>query len=470
MNDANDKSYILLINPPFQRIVYKRVRPYIPYGLLYIATYLEKNGYKSKVYNADFQPLSNFKSDEKKLWSEIKTIIEKEKPDIVGIGVMTPQNDYALKIASIVKSFDKDITVVLGGYHATFFAGELIKDENVDFIVRNEGEITTLELVEAIKNNLNFENVKGITYKKENKVLTNPNRDMIKNLDDFPFPNRELLINKELYPLSEFGIIIPCRGCPFCCTFCSSNYYWNYRSRSERNIVDEIEYLKNKYHLLEYWLEGDNFFIDKKDLINFSKELKSRNLRIIWGGMARVDIISDELVKELKSSGLCNISLGIESGSQKILDIVDKKISIKQVENAVKILKKRGIFVNTYWMIGFQEETEETITQTKNFIKKLKPHIARTFIMTPFPGSQEYLKAKKYGRLNSTNWSDFHVRNAYLLKRPYIDNEIIDKEINGFFDELAKKETTNWMIFLLFHPKFMIKKVIQVIYYLKYRH
>lgn len=121
-------------------------------------------------------------------------------------------------------------------------------------------------------------------------------------------------------------------------------------------------------------------------------------------------------------------------------------------------------------LIGFgaQEETENTINQTKNFLKELKPHIARTFIMTPFPGSEEYEKAKKHNRLNSDKWSDFQVRNPYLLKRPYIKNEIIEEEFNGFFDKMAKKEVTNWMCFLLTHPRCMAKKLKELRYRLKY--
>jgi len=356
----------------------------------------------------------------------------------------------------------------LGNYHATFTADEIIKEKNVDFVVRREGEITTLELVKSLIEGIYLEDIKGLTYKKNGRVIKNTDRLFIENLDNLPFTDRELLLNKDFYPRSEFGIIIPCRGCPFQCTFCSSHKFGSYRTRSVKNVVDEIEYLRNRYHLLEFWMEGDNFFINKKDILDFCKELKTRKLGIMWGVMARVDNIDDELVKEMKSCGLCNVSLGIESGSQKILDILNKRVTIEQIKNAVKILKKRGIFVNTYWMIGFQEESEDTIYQTKKFIKELKPHIARTFIMTPFPGSEEYEKAKKHKRFNSENWSDFQVRNAYLLKRPYIRNETIDEEFNGFFDEMAKKEVINWMVFLLTHPRCMSKKLKELIYTFKY--
>ena len=463
------KPYVLFINPPLQRIIYKKVRPYVPYGLLYIATFLQSNGIRSRVYNADLEKPDNIQNNKDEIWNEIKKVIETEKPDVVAIGVLTPQHEYALKIASIVKSFDEKIPVILGGVHATFVFEEMIRDVNVDFIVRNEGEETTLELIQKLVENSSFENINGITYIKNGDIVSNPIREPIKNLDAIPFPDRELILDNNFYPKSEFGIIIPCRGCPFNCSFCSSFKYSKYRGRSAKNIVDEIEYIKEKYHIMEFWMEGDNFFINKRELIDFCKELKDRKLKIIWGSMARVDIIDDNTVKEMKSSGLCNISLGIESGSQEILNVINKRITVDQIKKAVKILKKRGIFVNTYWMVGFYEETPDSINQTKNLIKKIKPHLVRTFIMTPFPGSEEFIKAKKMNSLNSNKWTDFHVRNPYLLKRPYISNKIIDKEFNGFFYDLAKKEVKSWMIYLITHPRCLLRKIIEFVYSIKYK-
>ncbi|RLF26601.1 MAG: hypothetical protein DRN01_04410, partial [Thermoplasmata archaeon] len=310
---VSQNPYVLLINPPFQRLLYAE-RPYIPYGLLYIATFLQKNGIKSKVYNADLRTNNTVNQESEEIWKEIEHVVKREKPDVVGIGVLTPQYASALKVASIVKNFDRDIPVIFGGVHSTFMADEVALGENVDIVVRGEGEETTLDIVKTLIKGESLKNVSGITYRKNKKIVRNPDRPLIKNLDILPFPDRELLINKRFYPHSEFGVITPSRGCPYRCTFCSSNAFWGYRTRSAENIVDEIEYLKDRYHLLDFWLEGDSFLIIRRHVLQLCKELKARKLHIMWGAMARVDQIDKELIKEMKSSGFCNISLGCESG------------------------------------------------------------------------------------------------------------------------------------------------------------
>lgn len=453
--------YVLLINPPFQRLLYAE-RPYIPYGLLYIASFLQENDIKSKVYNADLRTKTvNQKKDE--IWKEVEHVIRRESPDVVGIGVLTPQFASALKVASIVKDFDRNIPVLFGGVHSTFKADEVALEKNVDVVVRGEGEETVFDVVKTLIRGESFKNVRGVTFRRNSRVVHNPDRPLIKNLDVLPFPDRELLINKRFYPHSEFGVITPSRGCPYRCTFCSSNAFWGYRTRSAKNIVDEIEYIKDNYHLLDFWLEGDSFLINRKHVLELCRELKKRRLHIMWGAMARVDQIDKELVKEMKSSGFCNISLGCESGSQKILGAVNKGVTVEQIRKAVKLLKEGGVFVNTYWMIGYQEETMETIQKTKSLIKELKPHLVRTFIMTPFPGSVEYEKAKAYGRLLSKDWSDYHVSNPYLVRRPYVDNKVIEKEYNEFL-RMEENEALVWFIYLLSHPKFFLMKTFEALY------
>ncbi|HHH80142.1 MAG TPA: radical SAM protein [Thermoplasmatales archaeon] len=459
---VSQNPYVLLINPPFQRLLYAE-RPYIPYGLLYIATFLQKNGIKSKVYNADLRTNNTVNQEGGRIWKEIEHVVKREKPDVVGIGVLTPQYASALKVASIVKNFDGDIPVIFGGVHSTFMADEVALGENVDIVVRGEGEETTLDIVKTLMTEESLKNVSGITYRKNKEIVRNPDRPLIKNLDILPFPDRELLINKRFYPHSEFGVITPSRGCPYRCTFCSSNAFWGYRTRSAENIVDEIEYLKDRYHLLDFWLEGDSFLIIRKHVLQLCKELKARKLRIMWGAMARVDQIDKELIKEMKSSGFCNISLGCESGSQKILDAINKGVTVEQIRNAVRLLKKEGIFVNTYWMVGYQEETVETIKETKNLMKELKPNLIRTFIMTPFPGSAEYRKAKAFGRLLSNDWSDYHVSNPHLLKRPYIDNKVIEQEYKEFL-KMEERETSAWFLYLMSHPKLLLMKTFETLY------
>ena len=465
-NNLTKNPNILFINPPFQRLL-KTIRPYIPYGLLYLASYLENKGFKTKVYNADLKINRKNSESKSEIFKEANDVIKNELPDIVGIGFQTPQYNSALETAKIVKNLNDNIPIIVGGIHPTFMADETAREKYFDIVVRREGEVTVLELINALIDNRSLKDVKGITYKENSSIISTADRPLIQDLDSIPFPNRELLLNKNYYPHAELGIITLSRGCPYSCSFCASKAFWGFRTRTPKNIVDEIEYLKKKYHLAEFWLEGDTFLINRSHVSDLCLELKSRKLNILWGGMARVDQINKELIKDMKSCGLCNISLGVESGSQKILDITKKGITVDQVKKAVKILKAEGIFVNTYWMIGFQEETQETLNETKKLIKKLNPHLARTFILTPFPGTEEYEKAKRKNRLLSEDWSQYHVGNPYLIKRPDIDNEIIKQEYYGDFKDIAKKEVIQWISYLLFHPKLITRKFLEVMYQLK---
>ena len=467
MEKINPDPYILLVNPYFQRKIGTN-RPYVPYGLLYIATFLSSKGFKAKVYDADLIMEGRRYKEEDKILQEVRDILKNESPDIIGIGITTPQYKPAIKIAEISKELNKNVIVVVGGVHATFMSEDTAKEKFFDIIIRREGELTFLDLINCLINGSNLSNVMGITFVEDDKVVNTPDRPPIEDLDSIPFPDRSLLLNHKHYPHSEFGIILPNRGCPNSCSYCSSKAYWlRHRTRSAKNIVDEIEFLKNKYNLFDFWLEADSFLINKNHVRELCHEIKSRRLNIMWGAMARIDEFDKDIIKKLKSSGFCNVSLGIESGSQEILDSIGKKITIKQIKKTVKTLKSEGIFVNTYWMIGFPNETIKTLNETKNFIKELKPNLARTFIMTPFPGCKEYEIAKKENRLLSCDWSDYHVENAYLLKRPGINNEIIEKEYYGEFMDLQKKQWINWLVYLIFHPNLFIKKIFEILYQYK---
>ncbi|HHH79633.1 MAG TPA: radical SAM protein, partial [Thermoplasmatales archaeon] len=265
---------ILFINPPSLRLIALKDKftypfPYVPYGPLHVATYVEKHGFKVKVYNADFNVRRVLDKNEEVIWDEVRNVLRKLKPDVLGISMRTLQYRSAIRTAQIARELNSDVVVVVGGWHPTFMPKETIQEKSFDFVVRREGEETFLELIKALIDGKPLNRVRGIAYREGKRIFLTPEKPLIQNLDVLPFPNRELLIYKKYYPYLEISTITPSRGCTHHCTFCPSNAFWGYRTRSAKNIVDEIEFLKNKYGMEEFWFLSESFFINKKNVLSF---------------------------------------------------------------------------------------------------------------------------------------------------------------------------------------------------------
>jgi len=391
---------VLLISPPWYRI-FGGSSFASPLGLCYIAAVLEEHGYDVVIYNADFKNNLELISDREitarydeylrilkninhPLWKEIQRVISYQSPDIVGISVTTAKYGSALNISHLVKIFDPKIPVVWGGVHPTILPEETIKNKDVDIVVRGEGEYTFLDLIENIDN---LNDVLGITYKENDKIIHNPNRPLIQNLDELPFPARHLLLEKENYPPEAFGNIFASRGCPYNCIFCASHKVWTrkVRYRSPENVVDEIKYIQKTFKTHHFRFEDDSFTINKKWVYEICNLLIKEKLNIQWTTETRADIVTDDLIKKMKLAGCKNITIGVESGNEKILKKIKKGITIEQIKNANKILKQNGVGLSAFFMIGFPWETKREINNTISLMKELDPSIAVFSVATPYP-------------------------------------------------------------------------------------
>ncbi len=266
---------VLLINPS-QRQVYGKIGApdYPPLGLGYIASILENKGHKVKIIDIDADVIS------------LKVFLAIAKRyDIVGLTSTSPTFNQAENLCKLVKENTKAITI-LGGIHATIVPSECLKNDFIDFIVRGEGEKTIVDLLDTLKNNKDIKNVKGISFKKNNKIIHNPSRELIKNLDEIPFPARHLFSQqKYTYPDSLLSPVMPImssRGCPHNCTFCCTKLIFSrsVRFRSPKNIVDEIEQLIKNYGVKEIHFWDDNFTLNKKRVFQIKDELKKRNIKL----------------------------------------------------------------------------------------------------------------------------------------------------------------------------------------------
>ena len=414
---------IVLINP---RLRAWSPNVWVPLSLTYIAAVLEKEGHTVKIIDMN----------ERKMKDDDLRANLKEDVDVVGITGMITEYKKIMKIIDIAKERLPDRKVILGGPLATTLPQQLLEQSNADFMVVGEGENTTPVLIQAIRQESDFAEIRGIAYKKpffkkesftkeksyfihakngEEIVINEPVRH-IDNLDTIPFPARHLL-DMEKYISNHFAAfgweiegfdkirstnLISSRGCPYNCTFCFKGMWgYKWRGRTAENIIAEMELLKDKYNVNAFFFNDDTFAINKKRIFEFTTLLKENGLDVVWDCNGRVDLMQKDMLKAMHDAGCVGIAYGIESGNQSILDSMKKNITIEQTKKVVKWTKEIGIKAAGYFMIGTLGETKETIMETINFAKALDLDSYSFSITTPFPGTKLYTEAMKKGLIQT---------------------------------------------------------------------
>ncbi|UCG53881.1 MAG: cobalamin-dependent protein [Dehalococcoidia bacterium] len=449
---------IVFVNPPY--IHFEGIRESgghgAPLNLAYLAAYLRQHiSCQVSILDAEILGLSYLGIEEK---------LREMLPDIVGMTSPTPAMNHVAKIAEIAKKINRGCIVIVGGPHPSGLPEQTAQIPNIDFVVIGEGELTLLELVEAVQSKeTSFSHIDGLAYKLDDRIIITNRRSLIENLDTIPFPARDLL-NLKLYhstPTKKVSggesstPMLTGRGCPYNCIYCISNLIWQrrYRVRSPQNIVDEIEECVNKYNLTEFNFHDDAFTFLEDHVINVCKEIQRRKLDISWVCFGRIGNISRNRVVEMKKAGCKMISFGIESGSQEILKLMRKNITMDQISQDVKIVKDEGVAVHASFMLGNIGETRETAEKTIKLAKKLDIDNATFFITTPFPGTDLYKIALQKGYITQdSNWGDF----APLTKSlpPLVQDNLTHSE-------LLKLQKRAFLSFYL-RPRFVFKKLQQI--------
>jgi len=344
----------------------------------------------------------------------------------------------SLLSAKAAKEALPNVAVVLGGPHATFMDQQIIEEETaVDIIVRGEGEETLLDLTDNINNQKKLENINGITFRSNNQTVRTPNRPFIQNLDQLPKPaynyfqlEKYRLFGKKVLP------VITSRGCPFQCAFCVATRMFGkqYRMRSAENVLDELEWLKNEHGAESYTFYDDTLTFDKQRLFKICEGIKTRKINLPWDCQTRVDQVSKEVLEKMKAAGCQQVFFGVESGCQEILNLVNKKTSIEQNENAIKLAKKAGLFVTISLMIGYPGETSATAKKTLDFVKRAKPDDAYLCIATPYPGTELRSLVEKNGWKISSNWDLFNTMTPVFDNPEFTSDELINIR-KKFYDD-----------------------------------
>jgi anaerobic magnesium-protoporphyrin IX monomethyl ester cyclase len=383
---------VLLISPPVRN---PREVSLIPSGLLSIGGFLRKSasgGYEVKVYDSCFPNQTSYQEKIEKT----NKMIKEYAPDFLGLGFPTEAFESAIEIAKQVKDIDNNIIIVVGGIHPTAKPEETLNIPYFDFLVHGEGEITTKELFDAIIHKKDIGDVKGISYKRNEKIINNTSRPEILNLDQIPFDNRDLLIDFEKYSKEALGQIHTSRGCPYNCAYCSSSIIWGkkVRFRSAANVIKEIDYLYHQYQVKDINFADDNFLLDPEQVRAICKELIKRKYKIHWRCCARADIhrhFDSELLRLMHKAGCRQICIGFESGAQNLLDKVERGVKISDMEKILKIMKDARIRLHADFIIGLPGEKEETLQQTFRLMQRVWKICRPTMtvaLFKPYPGTK----------------------------------------------------------------------------------
>lgn len=438
---------VLFVNPPQTASKYKFMGVIAPpLGIAYMAGVLQENNIDVEILDASAEDM-DFKDVEKELL--------KRKPDLVALTALTPTIGRALETAQVVKETLPDSIVVMGGYHPTFNFIETLEDENVDIVIRGEGEYIMLNLVQALENQSSLHDVKGIVFEDKNskEIVVNPEAPLIQDLDELPFPALNLLPMKKYRLLdmdTHMTTMITTRGCPMQCSFCSSAamHGKKIRERSIENIVDEIEYLKTNYDIDTIAFMDDTFTLKKRKVMAICDEILKRNIEIMWGCTSRVDTLDEKLLKKMKEAGCITIFIGVESADQQQLDNMCKNTTIAKIENAFKIAHKLKIRTIASVALGMPGDTKEIMNKTVKFVHKLKPNYAIYSLATPYPGTRFYKEAFEKNLIKIKDWS------KYTLITPIL--ETIDCSLN----DMRKIQAKAFIKFYL-RPHYIIRQFLQ---------
>lgn len=438
---------VLFVNPPQTASKYKFMGVIAPpLGIAYMAGVLQENNIDVEILDASAEDM-DFKDVEKELL--------KRKPDLVALTALTPTIGRALETAQVVKETLPDSIVIMGGYHPTFNFIETLEDENVDIVIRGEGEYIMLNLVQALENQSSLHDVKGIVFEDKNskEIVVNPEAPLIQDLDELPFPALNLLPMKKYRLLdmdTHMTTMITTRGCPMQCSFCSSAamHGKKIRERSVENIVDEIEYLKTNYDIDTIAFMDDTFTLKKRKVMAICDEILKRNIEIMWGCTSRVDTLDEKLLKKMKEAGCITIFIGVESADQQQLDNMCKNTTIAKIENAFKIAHKLKIRTIASVALGMPGDTKEIMNKTVKFVHKLKPNYAIYSLATPYPGTRFYKEAFEKNLIKIKDWS------KYTLITPIL--ETIDCSLN----DMRKIQAKAFMKFYL-RPHYIIRQFLQ---------
>jgi anaerobic magnesium-protoporphyrin IX monomethyl ester cyclase len=356
------KLHITLVNPaaPVGAAMHM---PFALLGLGYLAAVLEKNNYKVDVIDCQILNMS---------LEEFKREISKRQPDILGVTSSTLTYQTGLKLLKISKEVCPNCITVAGGAHVTFWDDHALEEcPELDVVIRKEGENTMLEIVQRIEAGKGYQDILGITCRVDGKIVRNPDRPYIEDLDSLPFPARHLWPMERFRELEDILYLATSRGCIYWCEFCTTvrMHGRKYRMRSPKNVVDELEELYQKYGIKKFTFCDDAFTVDQSRIEDLCNEILKRGLKIEWNCGTRVDMITKELLSKMKEAGCISVWFGVESGTQQVLDAMKKGITPELTVRVLSWVRELGLKPVPNVILGFPGETKKVLGKQSNLLK-----------------------------------------------------------------------------------------------------
>ncbi len=425
---------VFLINPSMDILsafgeYHKLMEPMPCIGLAYLASSCQKAGHEVFM-------LDNFVK--KKPFEDIVESVKSFGADIVGISMLTPTANSTEALGRYIKTRLPSVKVVFGNLHASLFAENLINRGACDAVVHGEGEIIFPRLIEAFLNKSDISKIQGISYKGEEGIVFTGMSEPIEDLDALPRPAWKLFPWRDYSFLPFVTVAKPClaisgsRGCPFRCKFCAMGYMGNLvRKRSPVSIADEIEWLVKEFGARHIGFVDPIFPLDKKHAIATCRAIRAKNMPENWWWTCetRVDIVDEEMCREMKLARCKRILFGIESGVNEVLAGVGKGYTTDNVKRGIVAARSAGLEISAFFMLGLPGETKETAKQTIDFALSLDIDFAKFAITIPLPGSELYDDLVNQGKISQPEWESFTTFNPDPDSLPYIPEGMTGKEL-----------------------------------------
>lgn len=395
---------------PLDKKQWANKTPYPPLGTIYAASLMRSKGYEVGLFDTNLR----FDPD------EIQPLLERERPEHLVLYddgfnyltkmCLTTMREAAFKMIGFGKAVGCTVTVCSSDSTDHF---EKYLDAGADFIISGEGEETLEELIHALDNDQELSGMKGVYFREDGITQPHFKRPVLRELDDLPLPAWDL-VDMEAYKQvwatgnKPFTLnMVTTRGCPFKCNWCAKPIYGNrYNTHSPAYVVEHLQFIKDTYGVTKFWMCDDIFGLKPQWVQEFNVALKNADLQIEYYIQSRVDLLlKDDTIDALAESGLKEVWVGAESGSQKILDAMDKGTTVEQIYKATRLLKAKGILVAFFIQFGYLGETQEDIQKTIGMIEELVPDNIGISVSYPLPGTKFYDKVKDDLKLKA-NWTD----------------------------------------------------------------
>ena len=443
---------VLIINPPWpgkgygtrsqNRIIKHRSDKYLQYPifLAYSAAQLKAAGHQVAYIDSVIQDLD---------LNQTLTAARQENPDVIFMETTTPSIEADYEDLTALKNAT-GATMIIGGPHATYFHKTVLQEcPAIDIVIRHEFDT---KIAGVVSNLDNLEKVEGITYRDGDEIVDMGDGTMAKDLDAIPFPDRDVIpwhwYLEAWYTRQPFMNMMTSRGCPYHCTFClwpQIMYGHKQRFRSIDNVMAEIDYLFDRYGLREINVDDSTFTTKKQRVIEFCQRLRQRKNKLIWTCNGRVDNLDDEVLAEMKASGCKMIRLGVESGSQDVLDKIRKGLTLRQIEDGFRLVKKHGIQALGGFMFGFPFDSRKTIEETISFAKRLSPDQVQFSINMCYPGTSLYDYALDKNLLLAKSFKEFDMTHGPVVKTLDMEREELEHILSRAYKEFY------------FRPKFIFQ-------------